>query len=265
VQREHHFQGLTPEGERMLEWAHRILADCDGMQRDLVAMRDGLTGRLRLGAIPTTLPSIALLTAPLRRRHEGVTLTVESLTSREIEKRLHEFELDVGLTYLENEPLRGVRSLALYRERYVFLTRAVGRYAAMETIAWEDAAAAPLCLLSRSMQNRRIVDRLFASVGTAPEPVLETNSIATLYSHVRDQQMHTVMAHTWLRLFGGVPAGMRAIPLVEPDASQQIGLVWLDRDPEPLLARALVNTARENRLEALLDHGVPHIPLEPAA
>jgi DNA-binding transcriptional LysR family regulator len=264
VQREHHFQGLTPEGERMLEWAHRILADCDGMQRDLVVMRDGLSGRLRLGAIPTALPAISLLTGPLRQRHQAITLFVESLSSREIERRLHESKLDAGLTYLDSEPLRGVRSLTLYRERYVFLARATGRYAKLATISWEDAATAPLCLLSPAMQNRRILDRNFHAVGAAPLPVVETNSIATLYAHVRDQRMYTVMAHTWLRLFG-VPADMRAIPLTEPDISPAIGLVWLDRDPEPLLAKTLVATARRVPVEALLHDAVADILPGPVA
>jgi hypothetical protein len=45
---------------------------------------------------------------------------------------------------------------------------------------------------------------------------------------------------------------MRAIPLVEPDVRQPIGLVWLDRQPEPLLPRALIATARATDLGALI-------------
>ena len=36
---------------------------------------------------------------------------------------------------------------------------------------------------------------------------------------------------------------MRAIPLVAPATTRTIGLVWLDRDPEPILARALLDVA----------------------
>ena len=59
------------------------------------------------------------------------------------------------------------------------------------------------------------------------------------------------MSHTWLHLFP-VPDQMRAIPLVEPDVRQPIGLVWLDRQPEPLLPRALIATARATDLGALI-------------
>lgn len=40
VQRGRRFAGLTPEGERVLRWAHRILADAEALRQDLSAMRD---------------------------------------------------------------------------------------------------------------------------------------------------------------------------------------------------------------------------------
>jgi hypothetical protein len=39
----------------------------------------------------------------------------------------------------------------------------------------------------------------------------------------------------------GVPPGMRVVPLEEPAHSPEIGLVLADRDPEPILARALLD------------------------
>ncbi|HKG39515.1 MAG TPA: LysR family transcriptional regulator [Conexibacter sp.] len=243
VERGHRFQGLTPEGERALDWAHRILTDADGMRADLAAMRDGIGGRLRLGAIPTSLPVVSRLTGPLRERHPALRVTIRSLSSREIERGLHEGELDAGLTYLENEPLRGVRQQSLYDERYLFVAPRESRWAAGASVRWRDAATAPLCLLAPDMQNRRILDALFAHSGASPEPAVETNSISTLHAQVRDGGLCAVMADTWLHGFG-VPEGMAAVPLVEPSARQAVGLVWRDRDPEPALVRVLVAQAR---------------------
>src|SRR5246127_3195224 len=48
VNRDHTFQSLTPEGERLVVWARRILADHDALQQEVSAMRSGLAGRLRL-------------------------------------------------------------------------------------------------------------------------------------------------------------------------------------------------------------------------
>ncbi|MGL6280719.1 MAG: LysR family transcriptional regulator [Gaiella sp.] len=248
VRRERRYEGLTPEGERVYAWALQILADVGGLTGEVEAIHGGLTGRLRIGAIPTSLSSVTFLTRPLAERHPAVTVSILSLSSRQIERGLHDFELELGLTYLDNEPLAGVRSLPLYRERYLLLTRVDGPFAGRRTVRFAEAADERLCLLTGDMQNRRIVDAAFAAAGAQPRPTVETNSISTLYAHVRDGGWSAVVAHAWLHLFE-VPDGVRAIPLVEPATHPTIGLVWLDRDPEPLLARALVELARGLELE----------------
>ena len=64
VRRGRRYEGLTPEGERVLVWAQRILAERDALRHELSAMRGGLTGTLRLGAIPTAMPVVSLHSPP---------------------------------------------------------------------------------------------------------------------------------------------------------------------------------------------------------
>ena len=44
VQRGSRFMGFTPEGERTLEWARRIVADSRAMRQDIDALKRGLAG-----------------------------------------------------------------------------------------------------------------------------------------------------------------------------------------------------------------------------
>jgi DNA-binding transcriptional LysR family regulator len=264
VQRSQRFEGFTYEGERVLVWAQRILADCEGLRDDLGSMRHGLSGRLRLGAIPTSLPAVPLLTGPLRRAHPKVGVSIMSLNSRDIERGLQDFDLHVGLTYLDNEPLRSVRTIPLYRERYLLLTPAEGPHALGSNISWADAASLPLCLLSPDMQNRRIVDGIFAQAGSMPRPVVETNSISSLYAQLGEGDLSAVVAHPWLHQYG-IPPGLRAIPLVEPEHTQSVGLVLLDQDPEPLLARTLRGIVSASRIAAEMDVGVSGHELPPGS
>jgi DNA-binding transcriptional LysR family regulator len=243
VRRGHQFEELTPEGERAVAWAQRILTDCEGMEADLALMHTGTGGKLRLGAIPTSLPVVPRLTGPLRRRHPDLRFAIRSLSSREIERGLQESELDTGLTYLENEPLHAVRSKRLYEECYVFIAPNEGRWAEGESISWEAAAEAPLCLLSPEMQNRRIVDRNFAEAGATAQPVVETNSISTLHAHVREGRLCAVLADSWLQAYS-VPEGMSLLRL-EPERRQPIGIVWPDGEPTSAMARVLVEAAEE--------------------
>src|SRR5690348_13340591 len=76
VQRKSRFIGFTAEGERVLDWARGIVADSRAMRQELRALRHGLSGRLRVAAIPTALPMVSALTTPYRARHPNVTFTV---------------------------------------------------------------------------------------------------------------------------------------------------------------------------------------------
>ena len=252
VQRGHRFEGLTPEGKKVLMWAHRILAEQDALRHDLSSMRVGLSGVLRVGAIPTALTVASLLTTPLCEKHPLVRVSLESLSSREIVQRLGEFDIDIGMTYVDGEPLGSVRVVPLYRERYLLLTPADGEFAERDSVGWAEAATTPLCLLSAVMQNRRILDRNFAEAGVTVTPSIESDTVSALYAHVATRRWSSVIAHAWLYLFG-VPEGMRVIPLERPRRSHQIGLVLADRDPQPMLASALLDIAHRADLQTDLD------------
>ena len=256
VRRNNRFMGFTHEGERIVAWAQRVLAEHDTLVENVRSLREGLSGRLRIGAIPTTLSSISLITSAFCERHPLVTLSVVSMTSSEIQRGLADFQIDVGLTYVDNEPIEHVRKQPVYREHYALLTAEKGLLDGRETITWAEAAELPLCLLSPDMQNRRIVDQAFRRAGVEAVPKVETNSVTALCSYVNENRWSAVMPHAWLSLHS-VPEGMRAIPLVEPEVSKQIGLVVADRDPEPVLARALLETLADTDPQARIDRYPP--------
>ncbi len=238
VERGHRFNGLTAEGQVILEHAKRVLAECDTMQQNLDEMGQGLSGKLRIGAIPTALPVISLLSAPFYERFPKVTITVLSLNSHEIEHGISNFEIDAGITYLDNEPLAHVRAKPLYVEDYFFLTKATNTFAAAATMRWSDAAELPLCLLTPDMQNRRIIDGVFRSIGKMPKPAMETNSIFNLCSHASAGFWSAIVPGQLLNFFG-LPQGTKALPLVEPQVQRTVGLIVADREPLSPLARSL--------------------------
>lgn len=265
VRRAQRFDGFTPEGSQVLRWAQRILAERADLAHQLDAMRGGLSGRLRIGAIPTALSVSSLLTTPLRERHPAVQFSIESMSSREIAARLNDFDIDVGMTYVDGEPLGRVRVVPLYRERYFFLSPLDGPLAAQETVTWADAASCPLALLLPVMQNRRIIDGHFADAGAEASAVVETDTVSALYAHVSSMNLSSIIPHTWLHVFG-VPDGTRLIPMPKPRRTFQVGLVLPGRGSDSMLTQALIDTADEidvrGRLERLaedhLDTGNDH-------
>jgi DNA-binding transcriptional LysR family regulator len=247
VERGHRFIGFTAEGERVLGWAQRVLADYEGLTQELGSLREGLVGRLQIGVIPTALPLMHHLTEPFAARHPRTMTAVLSMNSVQIQRGLDAFELDAGVTYLDNEPLARVRTVPLYEERYVLVTPAGGPFDASREVTWEDAAGLPLGLLTSDMQNRRILDMQFRDAGAVVRPVFETNSTLTLMAHLRRAPWSTVIPHTYLGLLDSTP-GLISRPMTAPAASHQIGLVVAEREPLQPLARALLATASSPEL-----------------
>jgi DNA-binding transcriptional LysR family regulator len=245
VVRASRFQGFTPEGERVLDWARRIVGDTLAMQQEVHALKHGLAGRLRLSVIPTALAIMEQLTTPFRTRHPAVQFTILSRTSEEILRDLDNLDIDAGLTYLDNEPLGRVTAVPLYRERYRLLVAADAPLADRESVTWAQVAQVPLCLLTPDMQNRRIIDRLLRETGIEPNITLESDSMVLLYSHVRTGRWASVMPARLAASLGLTEsAALRAIRIVAPEASHTVGLVAPAREPMTPLVNALVAEAR---------------------
>jgi DNA-binding transcriptional LysR family regulator len=235
------FQGLTPEGQRVLDWARRISGDVRAMKDEMRAVHRGLSGLLRLGVIPTALPMVADLTAPFLTHHPNVRITILSRTSAEILDGIDSLELDAGITYLDNEPIGRLAQVPLYLEYYRFLCAPASPLAGQAQVTWAEVASQPLCLLTGDMQNRRIVNGLLAEAGLKVEPSIESNSTIALIAHTRTGLWSSVVPRGLAGLFEG--AGLRAIPIVAPEAEHSVGLITARRDPQTPVLGALIDEA----------------------
>ncbi len=244
VQRGSRFRGFTTEGERVLEWARRIVADTRAMRQEVDALKRGLAGHVQIAAIPTALAMTAMLTTPYRAKHPNVRFTIVSRNSIQVLSMLENLEVDAGLTYVDNEPLGHVNTIPLYHEEYRLLTSSSGELGNREHVTWAEVGKVPLCLLTPDMQNRRIIDRLLRSAGAEPSPTLQSNSMIVLFAHVRTGKWASIMPAKLAETLG-LTESVRSIPIIEPAATQAIGLVIPDRDPTTPLIKALVAEAKQ--------------------
>ena len=226
VRRGRTYEGLTPEGERVLASANRLLREQELLRQDLHSSADTPRGTLSIGAVPTTIPVAARFAVRLQARHCGIKPVVQSLSSHEIETGLENLSLDMGLGYTE----RSARFTALpqYVERYFLLRRAtVGAGAPLHlgpAIGWREAATMSLCLLTPEMHTRAIVDAAFRQAGVLVQPAVETNSIVTVVLSVLDGEVCTVLPGALMVLLRG-HKGLEALPLREPEVHTPIGFM----------------------------------------
>ena len=199
VKRDRAFAGFTPEGERVLASAQRMLHEQALLQQELGSQTDQPQGALRIGAVPTAMPIVARFAAMLQARHAGIRPAVLSMSSDELEQGLADLSIDLALGYTERMGLRDTRLVAWpqYTEHYFLLRRAaVPHPQGLQrgpTITWQAAGQLPLCLLTPDMYNRTIVDAAFAAAGVWVQPAIETNSILTLAHSVLAGSVCSVM------------------------------------------------------------------------
>jgi DNA-binding transcriptional LysR family regulator len=238
VLRHQRFQGFTAEGKRVVEWSKRILADRDAMLQELSVLKKTLSGRLRLGAMPTSSPVLPQINRRFLEIHPGVQVEVSFLGLDEMRVKLINFELDVGITYIDQKHPPPLTSFPMYNEHLSLLVPDDARFPG-PAMSWARAADLPLCLLPPHMHERQIIDAAFASVGKNPKPAIESDSIVNLAFHTMLGGTVTVVPSHFEIVIGAFP-GTRLVNLVKPEVVRQVGLIWADGNPMLPMARAML-------------------------
>jgi DNA-binding transcriptional LysR family regulator len=252
IHRGQNFEGLTLEGERLVTWAKRLLAEHDGLKAEAAAMRSGISGTLRLGCGPTVSTTTALPVAAFCGLHPLAKVTICSrLSSTDLLRQLRDFEIDAAIAHFGPDDRSGLEVVPLYKERYVLLVSGEQLAPGARTITWSDAAQLPLALLMPHMRFRQFIDKAFAANGMVAVPQVETDSVASLYAHVATGAWASVVPHTWLRAIPAVGAA-RAVRLVEPETTAQISIA-IHAGSGSVAARAFVNVAAGAQLDDAFD------------
>jgi DNA-binding transcriptional LysR family regulator len=237
------FQGLTPEGQRTLEWARRIVGDSRALRDEMRMAKTGLSGNLRIGAIPSALAFLPTLTAPFLSRHPNVRFTILSRSAEEIAHGLEALSLDAGITYLDTDPGPKMFGLPLYDEGYRIVAATDMMPTDRKSLPWSALSELPLCLLTTEMQNRRFIDLHMAEAGVDVRPSVEANTVLVLMAHVRAGGFATILSDRTAALLSGMD-GLAALPLVAPTAAHRVGLLSLKREPATPVLSALFAQAR---------------------
>jgi uncharacterized membrane-anchored protein YjiN (DUF445 family) len=91
-----------------------VLDDSDGLRQEASASERNSAGTLRPGAIPTTLAHVPLLTESCLQQFPSMRHEIYALSAAETLQRTRNFELDIGLGYLEDNRLGDFHRLRVH-------------------------------------------------------------------------------------------------------------------------------------------------------
>ena len=262
VKRSRSFAGFTPEGERMLASARRLLREQELLAQDFKSSQGKPTGALILGAVPTAEPIAARFAAMLQARHPGVRPVVRIMSSPDIEAGLDNLSLDLGLGFTDRPRPANFMAMPQYAEHYFWVskaspassqTRSAGLHIG-QPMTWQEAAQSPLCLMTPEMHNRRIVDAAFAQAGSPVTPVMETSSILTLALSLMSGSVSCIMPGALVGAFRG-HAELQARSLVSPEVHTPVGFMALHTERNSRTLEAALTLAQD---AAWLRHVAAH-------
>jgi len=244
VKRGNRFLGFTEEGEIALKWAHRLLADADGLHAEIGSAKDTLSGQLVIAAVPTAIAVAAEIPGLLAPAHPSLQIQIRTAPNSLIARGLEDGSVDAAITYLDTSLPTQIDQIPLYDEGYDLLAPRHMLPEDPQSITWREAASLPLCLLTRDMRNRRIIDDAFDTVGCKVRPIIETNTFTAALAQVSAGRAATI-APRRLASFLLTAAGDAVAPsLVEPVVAKPIGLITRRRDPLLPAVAALIKALK---------------------
>jgi DNA-binding transcriptional LysR family regulator len=246
--------GLTEAGRVLAEHARQVLAGLGAAREALWALRDVVSGTLRLGTSDTfatyLLPAVF---TEFRASYPDVELKLDNRPSPAIAAKVAARELDVGLVSL---PLPGalvpaaqsLTQVPLVRQRDVVIAPRRHRLAGRPRLKPEELAAFPLLLLDGTTGLRAWLDRHFARAGLEPQVVMETSSVEVLKRLVERGFGVSVIPELAL----DERDRLCAIPLVGVEPQRWVGLVL---PPGPSRAARAFGELARRRLRRPRDSG----------
>jgi DNA-binding transcriptional LysR family regulator len=201
----------------------------DGLHQAREALRNfqGQAVRtLAIGVLQTVHPSLVpQLLERVRKAQPHLVVQIYELSGLEIEKRLLNGLLDIGISYLPpRQP--GLHGVLLYEDELQLVIPAQHPLREFKKVSMAQAAELPMLLLGEEFQIRQIWQSQLASLGRRPQVQAELNSMAGILESLPHTRLATVLPGRAQQIRGDRELLWK--PLSEPRVPLKVGLVYRD-------------------------------------
>ena len=231
--RSHKSHLLSRPQTRQVTPRRRVIREINAATQRVAESNGLIAGEIRLGFVNSVnvcwLPKMI---GRFLRKYPDVRFSVESIDISELESRLLDEKLDLGVGFLENNR-QTLKTLELFEENLVAIANAKCGIKSSRSINLEEIAAFPLVLLRSGFCTRELIEEELKRRDFQPTILAEFDSIDGIVSCVQEVTAISVLpehACHW-------PAypGIRVIPLTGNRWKRSVGLIT-PRIAEPLPA-----------------------------
>jgi LysR family cyn operon transcriptional activator len=201
----------------------------DGLQRAREALGNFKGQALRtlaIGVLQTVHSSLVpQMLERVRKAQPHLVVQIYELTGLEIERRLLNGSLDIGISYLPpRQP--GLHGMMLYEDELTLVIPADHPLREFKKVSMSQAAELPMLLLGEEFQVRQIWQAQLANLGRRPQVQAELNNMAGILDSLPHTRLATVLPGRSQQAHGNKELLWK--PLSEPRVPLKVGLVCRD-------------------------------------
>jgi LysR family transcriptional regulator, cyn operon transcriptional activator len=214
---------LTPAGKLFEKTAQRVLREISA-GRQLIAQSSGLiAGEIRVGFVNSVnIFWLPMMIGRFLQKYPNVKFSVESIDISELESRLLDEKLDLGIGFLERKR-QSLKALELFVENLVVVANAKLPIKRSRSMSLHEVTSFPLVLLRTGFCTRELIDTGLDGSDAQPNILAEFDSIDAIVSCVQEVAAISVLPEHACR-WQAYP-GIKVIPLKGDCWKRSVGLI----------------------------------------
>ena len=214
---------LTPAGKVFEKTAQRVLREISAGAQ-LIAESSGLiAGEIRVGFVNSVnIFWLPMMIGRFLQKYPLAKFSVESIDISELESRLLDEKLDLGIGFLERKR-QSLKTLELFVENLVVVANAKLRMNKSRSMSLHEITSFPLVLLRTGFCTRELIDTGFDGSDAQPKILAEFDSIDAIVSCVQEVEAISVLPEHACR-WEAYP-GIKVIPLKGDRWKRSVGLI----------------------------------------
>jgi LysR family transcriptional regulator, cyn operon transcriptional activator len=233
---------LTPRGLIFQEHARAVLHQLENFLQELNSEPGELRGALRLGVIPVlNVALVPNLLGSFTADHPAISITVEEISSTEIETALEEGRMDVGLGFLTRHS-PNLRYERLCTDEFALIVARNHPWLKCRSIDFSKLHQQRMLQLPDTFVMRRMADEICRKHKVRPHVIAEIDAIETLLRSLGPLQAATLMPTIALRDRENLE--LRAIRLRGKNLGVDIGLLRLSDSAANTAVAAFTSLAK---------------------
>jgi LysR family cyn operon transcriptional activator len=242
---------LTSAGNIFQQHARAILRQIENFLEELSRAPGEMRGALHVGVVPIlNVPLIPKLVGAFATTHPDVNLTVEEISSTEIETAIEEGRMDVGLGFLTRHS-PNLHYEHLGDDQFALIVHRSHPWAKRRMISVTDLHRERIVQLPDSFVMRRMTDAICREHQVRPRTIAEINAIEPLLRSLAPLNAGALMPRIVVR----ENSELMAIRLKGKHLAAEIGILRLIDSGTNNMVADFTKLARAT-VPALIQHGM---------